>query len=121
MTDKSVIKRLASEATKHGFIGDAPVIIAACADSAKGVMSCGIERHIVDTSIIIDHITLLSLEEDLGTCWIGGFDQDRAKEILGIPEGYVVVELLPIGYPQDPAPVSKNRKELSEILHWEKW
>ena len=56
-----------------------------------------------------------------GTGWIGHFDQDACRKLLGAPEGWNVVQLLPLGYPADPQPVVKSRKEVRGILNWNKW
>jgi nitroreductase len=57
----------------------------------------------------------------LGTCWIGAFDEGQIKEILGISPQIRVVALLPLGYPQDPAPVEKSRLPLEKIVKYERW
>ena len=121
VTEKETIGKLAREVTDHRFIGDAPVVLAVCAEADGGLMRCGVPRYPVDVAIFIDHITLVAVEEGLGTCWIGGFDQDRTREILGIPPEAIVVELLPMGYPADPSAVEKKRKGLDRILSWERW
>ena len=121
VTDADTRRRIAEEASGHAFVGEAPVLLAVCAETDLGYMRCGVQRFPVDVSIFIDHITLAAVEEGLGTCWIGGFDADAVKRILGIPENIVVVELLPVGYPADPSPVDKSRLSLSEILHEERW
>ena len=59
-------------------------------------------------------------EEKLATCWIGAFDQEEVKRILGIPERYKVVALLPVGYPAQKEG-EKLRKSLEEIVCWEKF
>jgi len=75
----------------------------------------------VDAAIAIDHITLAAVAEGLGTCWIGAFDADEVRRILGIPPAIEVVELLPLGYPVDPAPVVKSRRRIEEIVHSDRW
>ncbi len=114
-------RRLAREAAGQEFIGQAPVVIAACAETDGARMRCGLPRHLIDVAIAIDHLTLAAAAEGLGTCWIGAFDPQRVRQILEIPPEIVVVELLPLGYPQDPAPVSKSRLPLEAILHEERW
>ena len=47
---------------------------------------------------------------------MGGFDIDKAEEILGVPEGYGVVVLMPIEYPAKRAPALK-RREIAEFIH----
>ena len=114
-------KELAEKATRHAFIGQAPVILVCCAEDTDHIMPCGLESFPIDVAIAIDHMTLAAVEEGLGTCWIGGFDEKVTKEILGIPKGLRVVELLPLGYPVDASAVDKNRMALDQIIRYEKW
>jgi nitroreductase len=64
---------------------------------------------------------LAAVELDLGTCWIGAFDEKKIKEILGVPERIRVVGVMPIGYPVDPSPVEKERLALDTIVRHEHW
>jgi nitroreductase len=83
-------------------------------------MSCGQLAYPIDTAIAVDHMTLQAVEEGLGTCWIGAFDEKKVKEILAIPDNVRVVALLPVGYPSvipDPTP----RKCLEGVVMWERW
>ena len=114
-------KRLAGAANNQSFVAEAGVVIVCCAGSSDHVMPCGIKCYAIDVAIAIDHITLAAVSEGLGTCWIGAFDPNKVKEILGIPEEITVVELLPLGYPTDSSPKEKMRKPTSEIIHREKW
>jgi nitroreductase len=108
-------QKLAREATRYSFIGEALVIIAAVSLDPEYVMSGGVPAHPVDIAIALDHMTLVAVEEGLGTCWIGGFYQDRVKQILSIPEKYKVVALLPLGYPAE-GPKRKLRKQLKDLV-----
>ena len=51
----------------------------------EGLMRCGVPAYAVDLAIAIDHMTLAAVDEGLGTCWIGAFSQESAREILNIP------------------------------------
>ena len=119
--DPDLRRQLTDIAGGQRFVGEAPVVLAVCGDSSTGEMSCRMPRSIVDATILIDHITLVAAAEGLGTCWIGSFDQDACRELLRLPDGWNVVELLPLGYPADPKPVGKIRKSVSEILDWNCW
>lgn len=119
--DPATRERLAAAANDQRFVAEAPVVIAGCAETDGYVMACGQACYPIDVSIAIDHITLCAAAEGLGTCWIGAFDEAEVKAILSIPDGVRVVALLPLGHPEDPAPIAKNRKPLTELVHYENW
>jgi nitroreductase len=63
---------------------------------------------------------LQAAAEGLGTCWIGAFEEEAVKEILGVPQEVRVLALTPLGTPaEDPPP--QGRKSLSEIVSDEKY
>lgn len=114
-------RQLLSEAAKNqSFVAEAPVVIAACSVETDYVMACGQPAYPIDTAIAVDHMTLQAVEDGLGTCWIGAFDEKKVKEILNIPDNVRVVQLLALGYPSD-APGPRPRKSLDDIVMWEKW
>ncbi len=102
-------------ATDQAWVGQAPVILAVVTLVPDRVMHCGIPAGPVDCAIAIDHMSLAATGEGLGNCWIGHFDQERARKVLGVPDEARIVELLTIGYP-DAKPGRKTRKDLEEIV-----
>ena len=114
-------KRLAIAANRQMFIREAPVVIVCYAETDGHVMACGQQCYPIDVAIAIDHLTLCAAAEGLGTCWIGAFNEGKVKEILYIPKQIRVVELLPLGYPRDPSPVTKIRFPLQKIVKYEQW
>jgi len=79
-----------------------------------------VKRVIRDTSIAVEHIVLEAESMGLGTCWIGWYEQDDVRSVLDIPETHFVLSILTVGYP-DHSPAAKSRKEMEEILYFEKW
>lgn len=114
-------KKLAQIAGNQRFVGEAPIVIVACAETDGHVMNCGQPCYPIDVAIALDHITLAAVELGLGTCWIGNFDEKKVKELLGIPEQIRVVELMPLGYPADPSAIAKKRNPLDAIVKYERW
>jgi len=106
----------ASNGQRH--VREAPVVIAAVATRPAYVMMCGVPAYAVDVAIAVDHMTLAAVSEGLGTCWIGAFSQERVRQILRIPDDYVVVALLTLGFPRSPGN-PKTRKPLDEMVSFE--
>lgn len=117
--DPATRQRLAEAARDQKFVGKAPVVIAACGTSDL-VMTCGQPAYAIDVAIAVDHMTLAAAALDLGTCWIGAFYEEKAREILGVPKEIRIVALLPLGYPAQ-QPGSRPRKNLDEVVAWEHW
>lgn len=111
---------LAKASRSQSFVGEAPIVIAGVALEPERVMSCGVPAYAVDLAIALEHIALAAQDEGLGTCWIGAFSQEEVKKILGVPDQYKVVALMPIGYPED-APGPKTRKPLDDIVCYERF
>lgn len=111
-------QELARAANNQSFVGQAPVIIAAVATNPDRMMPCGIPAYPIDLAIAIEHITLAAADEGLGSCWIGAFSQDEARKILGVPDKYKVVTIMPLGYPKGEQS-RRPRKSLAEIVCYE--
>jgi nitroreductase len=102
-------------------VAQAAMVVACCAETDGHVMSCGQACYPIDVAIAVDHLTFCATAEGLGTCWIGAFQEDEVKEVLGIPARVRVVALLAVGHPEDPSPVAKERLPLEAILKHERW
>jgi nitroreductase len=63
----------------------------------------------------MQNMVLAATALGLGTVYIGAFDSVAAEKVLGVPDGYHVVSMTPLGYP-DEEPGPRPRKELTEIV-----
>jgi len=99
----------------------APLVICACGMPDRNWVRCdGKNYNDVDVAIVMDHLILSAANLGLGTCWIGAFDPDAAREVLGLPDGVEPIAFTPLGYPADQSR-PKKRKALSELVRYEKW
>jgi len=120
--DREKREELAVASRNQAFVAQAPVVIAACGFPGKSYQHQGnyMKSWPIDVSIAMDHLMLMAWEEGLGTCWIGAFREDEVKRILSIPDDVRVLALTPLGYP-DEEPRDRGRKELSEIISYDKY
>jgi nitroreductase len=106
---------------KRDWFTNAPLVVCACGIPAENwVRKDGKNYNDVDVAIAMDHLILAATSEGLGTCWIGAFSAQAAKEVLGLPEGVEPIAFTPLGYPAD-EPRPKKRKALSELVRHERW
>jgi nitroreductase len=86
--DEEQRRRIAEACNGQVWMADAPVIL--CMVVLPG-------QDKVNGAIVLDHAILAATSLGYGTCWIGAYDADKVKEILGIPQDYTIVNLTPVG------------------------
>jgi nitroreductase len=100
------------------FMADAPVNLVVCGKKDVWDMP-------YDTSAAIENILLMVTGLGLGACWVIApcidiRDEERIKDLLGIPEGYKAVSILSIGH-QTRAHKPRPRLPINELVFTEKW
>lgn len=75
----------------------------------------------VDIGIASEHICLAATELGLGTCMMGWFDEKEIKKILEIPKSRKIHLVISIGYYDKKEPKKKIRKDLKEIISYNKY
>ena len=98
----------------------APYVLVQCADPAASGDLGGKDYYMMDAGISLEHMVLQAAELGLGTCWVGWFDEQPVKDLLGIPEGQRVVALTPLGVP-DQAPKARPRKAMADMVFYNGW
>jgi nitroreductase len=71
--------------------------------------------YMFDLGIAAQNIALAAHSLGLGTVHVGAIDHKKAGAILGVPEGFEVVEILPLGRPAFD-PKTPPRKELKDFV-----
>lgn len=105
----------------------APLAIAVCAKLGRagyyGGETLATDKgdwFMFDVALATQNLLLAAHALGLGTVVIGAFDAKKAAGLLEVPEGFCVVALTPLGYP-DQEPEPRPRKELSEIVLYDKF
>jgi nitroreductase len=115
-------KKNLAQAANQAFIEEASVVIVVCANEKRAEMGYGFRGKtlycIQDTAAATQNILLTAYSLGLGTCWIGAFNEDEAKEAVNAPEGVRPVAIVSVGY-ADETPSRRSRRFLSQIMHYE--
>ena len=108
-------------------IMSAPVVIVACAEPGKSgyhhrepATDKGDWWYMFDIALAVQNLMLAAHSQGLGTVPVGLFDAKKAASILKVPAGLCVVEMTPLGYP-DQEPEAMPRKELTEIVSYDSY
>jgi nitroreductase len=107
-------------------VTDAPVVLALCGKlNISGFYKDQVttkfgDWFLFDLGIATQSICLTAHRLGLGTVVVGLFDHNKAREVLAVPQGYELVVLIPLGYPEKDSPAPK-RKETAEFTHENKF
>lgn len=113
-------RALAAAAGEQEFLAQASVDLVFVANAALSAVKYGgrgVQLYCVqDATIACTFAMLAAAALGLSTVWVGAFDEEDVRAVLGAPEGHRPVAILPIGYP-DETPRIRARRSLSEIIH----
>jgi nitroreductase len=107
--DRETLEQLASLVRTGPYVSGAAlaVVVAVEKDSPFGLS---------DASRAIQSMMLTAWADGVGSNWVGFAGMSAVADLLGIPDEYDVVAVVPFGYPRRPATQGrKNRKPLGEI------
>lgn len=118
--DANTRMKLVEACNGQKFVTEAPLLIVACSTESEKIMPCGQYAYTVDLSIALSFMILQATEFELGTCWLGAYNENMVKNILNIPDDTKIVGMITVGYP-DENPDARPRKTIEEIVTFEKW
>ena len=94
---------------KWPHLRTAPVTVVVCARK--------LTPYSRDDCIFAGQNMLLAAQDlGLGACWIGGFNERKMKQLLRVPEGYLLPGMFTLGYPAA-TPNPTPRRELTTMVH----
>jgi nitroreductase len=115
VTEPEMLRRLGGVVKTGPYIADAPLAIAVAVERSS-------RFGVSDGSRAIQSMVLTAWAEGVGSNWTGFTGMDGVREILGIPDTYDVIAVLPFGYPAEERRAGrKARKPASEVLSRERF
>ena len=122
IAEEETKKALAQACVQQLWVATAPIIIIIVAEPEKAKRYYGMrgERLYTVQNCAAAAQNMLNAAHALGLagCWVGAFDEDKVKSILGIPEEVRPQIILTFGYPDEKVP--KPRKHPLEVITYRK-
>jgi len=126
-----LVKAHESLSRGNAYAKAAPVMIIVAAKEDGGCPSHGLPYFMMDVGLAVENMLLQTVHLGLLGHPTAGWNEDQLKNIVGIPDAYRIVTVVFIGYEGDPKMLDersrekekapRTRKDLSEIVHWNKW
>jgi nitroreductase len=122
LTDKGQLQELSTVWRGAGHIAGAAAAIALVIPKPPDERRRVTDQYDVGQATMA--IMLAATDLGIGTGHSSVGEQNKARAILGVPEGYEVAYLLGVGYPADRPlkPIRKpNRRPFNEVVHQGHW
>jgi len=120
VTDPARLQALARAALDQTFIAQAPVALVFCANPKRSSVRYGRRGTtlycIQDATIACAFAHLAAAALGLASVWVGAFDEDGVRRVIGVWEDLRPVAILPLGYPGE-KPEITSRRQLSSLVH----
>ena len=125
--------------SKPDFISTVPVIVIPCANRKRYEDKYGTAEDsgrlpwwLIDAGFASLALILSAFEHGLAASFLGALDDHKVAGILNLPRDHSVIPLalVPVGYKslEDKAlweerskKVSRSRRRVDDIVHWDKW
>jgi len=110
--DREMLSKLAAVTPYGPYISQAPLAIAVAIEKAS-------RFGVSDGSRAIQSMILTAWSEGVGSNWVGFVGMSEQKKLLGLPDDYDLLAIVPFGYPVMPGGRGeKKRKALNRVVHW---
>jgi nitroreductase len=102
---------------RQRFVADAPALIFPVTESGKTIVA------VEDLSVAMAFMMIQASALGLGTVWkhIMPGQRDAVRALLGIPQGRVVLALMPIGLPASKAKPHHDSEFSAAKIHADRW
>jgi nitroreductase len=119
--DKSILRALSGCGEWAGHLAGAALAVAILTPDPTAKF-----QTMFDAGQAAAFMQLAAWELGIGSCPASIYETDKARDILGFPLTLYVHVILSFGYPADEnklsaAPKKGGRKQLDELVHWERW
>ena len=112
--NRDTLQQIGALAPTGPYIADAPLAIALVIEGAKNPQ--------IDATRTAECLMLAAWGEGVGSCWVGGLDRPKIKELLNIPEAADLITVIPLGYPSEEEKAKKKiRKRLDKFAYRERY
>lgn len=108
VTDAAVKAKLAEEKAVAEWATTAPVIFVVCTAAEKICARFGPIGEelfaVQDTAAAIENILLCAADMGLGGCFMGAFDKEKVRSLVGVRDEHKPVAMVPVGEPANILP-----------------
>jgi nitroreductase len=99
------------------FVTEADFIVLGVYKKSEVVIE---KLSLMDVTIALQNMVITATVQGVGSCWMGAFDENKLRDTLNLPDDCITVGAVAFGIP-DEQPKQPPKKQLNEIVHFNKW
>ena len=115
---------LTKKKLRKAAVEQAPLLIVVCSNTSRSVGRYGSRGRefysIIDGAFASMLILLSAVNEGIGACFVGAFEDNKVSEILELPKDVKPIGIMCIGYPAE-KPEKLKRIDVKALVHYEKY
>ncbi len=120
VTNSGHRQALAEAAGNQEYVAQAPVVLVFCAHPARSSSKYEARGEhlysVQDATIACTYAMLAATALGLATVWVGAFEDEGVSAALDLPQGWLPVAMLPVGYAARPSRQTP-RRNLADLVH----
>lgn len=124
VTNKEERKAIAEACLQQYWMSEAPIHIIVVAEPEPAIMHYGVRGEklytVQNCAAAVQNMLLEATALGLGSCWIGAFEEDMLKKVIGCTERVRPQAVITIGYAAEKVPVP-TEYTLEDVTYLEKW
>ena len=117
-------KKIAEACLEQYWMETAPVHVIVCSEPEKAKRFYGVRGErlysVQNCAAASQNIILAAHSLGIGSCWVGAFDEDALKKILGIPDYIRPQNIITLGYAEQREPKA-GRYRIYDMVFLESW
>ena len=117
-------KKLRKAAVNQEYVEKASLLIVVCSNTSRSISRYGSRGRefysIIDGAFASMLILLSAVNEGIGACFVGAFEDTKVSEILELPKDVRPIGIICMGYPAE-KPERLKRIDVKALVHYEKY
>ena len=117
-------QQVAEACMQQYWIAEAPFVIVLVNENEKITNFFGLRGErlysVQNCAAVAENMLLMAHALGLGACWVGAFEEDRIKDVLGIVKEARPQIIIPVGY-ADEEPAIPSKYKLDNVVYLNKW
>ena len=122
--DPSTKLKLAEAALGQESVSGAPLLIVVCSNTSRSIDRYGKRGEdfysVIDGAFASMIILLSAVNEGIGACFVGAFEDDKVSRILELPDHVKPIGIITLGYPTE-RPGKLSRIDISRLVFHDRY